>query len=778
MIRSAASSRPAISRRSSAAPTWCWSATPSRRRASPRAILAQLTVGAVDKAVEIVCQRTVIHDGEVRDGARWMRMPLRYERAAGGPGTWNPVGISLEAAPDPLGRRFLANLQPPGLSVTRAGDAIPPAGFGPIAASWSSRREHLRDPAGPWTEARLADEPLDEDFDLRFFQSAPADQQIDLLLDDELITLENLHPEHPRLSTRLPGLHPRAFVDVPGALTTELPLTADTLWIDTDRALCTVTWRGQLPLGRRDQPGRVVIAAEPSGQRLTWASVQALIEPVSTPPGSLSLKVGPPSVARSRAQGSSSEEHTMPGMVLPSRSPLPFSAPPTTPLPNRPAIPAEPASLLQPTGPRTTRQVVATENPATVLPWDPGDRSTSRPTPLPPSPRIQSMSSAPVPILAPRFGEPPPPLAPALPVEGSMPPPMPTLGQTYVAGRPSFMLPTSAAPAPLAAPPMPTSSARPQEPGKVTSGAVEEKALSQAGFTGALAASNAAAGAQSTSAATARMEPSAAASASTLLEIIWFDEAFLPRVRKTPEWSPLMKPPPRKLPAQRQAPQQPPPEDPTGAARAEIAKVLAGATPLSPTEIEDAIERALGEGDDLMPPLVLVSGELELPFDERSLLEATATTAAPLAALDKKLKETLDVVAEVLKSASPVAPDVLDGLLTRVREAWSRANRVQPANYLVTQPERGLLEQRRYQKRELLDAEWIRALFHAGGEAPIPAYLPAALARKLPLFRRFPARIIAEALPQQDQYERQLIALRVAALARVVQRRSRTPSQS
>ena len=33
----------------------------------------------------------------------------------------------------------------------------------------------------------------------------------------------------------------------------ELPLTADTLWIDTNRGVCTVTWRGQLRLTDRHE---------------------------------------------------------------------------------------------------------------------------------------------------------------------------------------------------------------------------------------------------------------------------------------------------------------------------------------------------------------------------------------------------------------------------------------------------------------------------------------------------------------------------------------------
>ena len=43
---------------------------------------------------------------------------------------------------------------------------------------------------------------------------------------------------------------------------------------------------------------------------------------------------------------------------------------------------------------------------------------------------------------------------------------------------------------------------------------------------------------------------------------------------------------------------------------------------------------------------------------------------------------------------------------------------------------------------------------------PMLAYVPASAAKLLPLFQRFPARVIAEALPSTDQFEPQPFALR------------------
>jgi hypothetical protein len=79
--------------------------------------------------------------------------------------------------------------------------------------------------------------------------------------------------------------------------------------------------------------------------------------------------------------------------------------------------------------------------------------------------------------------------------------------------------------------------------------------------------------------------------------------------------------------------------------------------------------------------------------------------------------------------------------------------------------ELSLLRRRRYQRRTLLGEDQIRALFTpAGAEGPVPAYLPAATAKVLPMFASMNARIIAEARPQQDRYEDHPVALRVVAL--------------
>jgi hypothetical protein len=167
---------------------------------------------------------------------------------------------------------------------------------------------------------------------------------------------------------------------------------------------------------------------------------------------------------------------------------------------------------------------------------------------------------------------------------------------------------------------------------------------------------------------------------------------------------------------------------------------------------------------------VLIAGELLFPFDELELLKATITAATPLVAGDKKLKDTIDAVNEVLKTPGlQSSSGVAESLTGRVKEAFAQANRMLPATYLETQTERVLLEQRHYQRRTVFGELWLRSLLTLpGAPAPIPAYVPEALAKRLPMFQRFRARLLGEIHMQQDQYEAQPSALEVTALGRVM----------
>lgn len=226
-----------------------------------RSVVARLTVSSIDKSIEVFGDRSWGPDGILREGAPSVRFPLRYERA-GLSESHNPVGMRPDAV-DAYGAVAVPSLQPPSTHVQR-GERVPAIGFGPLSPAWPARAEKVPAYASSWAYNPRYDQPLPEGLNPRFFNTAPEDQQVATLRPDERIALENLHPEHPRLTTSLPGLTPRAIVERGGATGPEdLNLTCDTLWIDSDRSICAVVWRSHLLLSHAAQRGRITI---------TWAS--------------------------------------------------------------------------------------------------------------------------------------------------------------------------------------------------------------------------------------------------------------------------------------------------------------------------------------------------------------------------------------------------------------------------------------------------------------------------------------------------------------------------
>ncbi|MBI4954995.1 MAG: DUF2169 domain-containing protein, partial [Myxococcales bacterium] len=240
-----------------------------------RSLMTRMVVGTVDKSIEVTRDRHWTQAGELVEGKRFVQMPLRWERAAGGPESSNPVGVDRYGERDAYGRLLAPNLQPPGVNVATPTDAVEPVCFGPIAQEWPLRRALLGRHAAAWSRRAWNAEVLPTDIDGGYFNAAPPDQRVEEIRPNERMLLEFLHPDEPHLVTQLPGLRPRAFIERAGAVR-ELPLRADTLWIDTDRAVCCVTWRGRVELESEHEAGRVLVALEEPGKTLGWPEVQRL----------------------------------------------------------------------------------------------------------------------------------------------------------------------------------------------------------------------------------------------------------------------------------------------------------------------------------------------------------------------------------------------------------------------------------------------------------------------------------------------------------------------
>lgn len=225
-----------------------------------RSLVTRFVVGDMDKSIEVWCDRVFrMHDGQLLEGKRFTEMPLVWERASGGPDSANPVGKRFDGPADTYGTIVIGNLQPLGQFVSKRSDTFVPTCYGPIAPRWPGRTVRLGSLSRSILDGAWNAQALPSDLDPSFFQAAPPDQCVREIRANERVVLENLHPEHARLVTSLPGIEPRAVADRATGEREEIKLVGDTLWVDTDRGVCCVVWRGRMGLRHPEEAGRIAI---------------------------------------------------------------------------------------------------------------------------------------------------------------------------------------------------------------------------------------------------------------------------------------------------------------------------------------------------------------------------------------------------------------------------------------------------------------------------------------------------------------------------------------
>lgn len=160
-------------------------------------------VGPVQKSLRVSGDR-VWGVAAVSSPEPFTRMPLVYERAFGGVDRkssrperdwdWrNPVGTGFAMSRDNVSGVALPNLEYPDDLVSSWTDRPRPACFGPIASHWQPRAAFAGTYDDQWVTHR---QPLlPADFDERFFQSVPTDQQAPgFLRGGEPVVLHRLTP--------------------------------------------------------------------------------------------------------------------------------------------------------------------------------------------------------------------------------------------------------------------------------------------------------------------------------------------------------------------------------------------------------------------------------------------------------------------------------------------------------------------------------------------------------------------------------------------------------
>lgn len=186
-------------------------------------------------------------------------MPISYDRAFGGMDNWladpdkhkaymlNPVGKGFHHYLDSM---LVDGTPMPNTEEAHRAISIPnhdyqPMAFGPVGRNWEPRYRYGGTYDDEWLDKQFPFLP--KDFDNRYFQCAPADQQMPYPVGGEEVILINLTPNG-RVQFRLPKVDvPVVFFRKKGERH-ETRAVIDTIVLEPDKGTFSMTWRASLPL--------------------------------------------------------------------------------------------------------------------------------------------------------------------------------------------------------------------------------------------------------------------------------------------------------------------------------------------------------------------------------------------------------------------------------------------------------------------------------------------------------------------------------------------------
>ncbi len=237
------------------------------------ALIARVAVEELDKSVGVIGDRRWAPAPTGSSRAR----PSRFDRCRSATSARarpdNPVGFDLARTPT-LGELALPTSRPsttrptPARRWASAPSRPPPR---PAARSSTPRRWPGRWRAKKARSPRLRLRLLQRGAARSADRSPPA-QRHDRAREPP--------PRTPALRGQAPHVRPRSFLVSPdGERSLEIALRCDTLWIDTDRALLSLSWRGLVGLGTAEAEGldTLVVAAESKGKELRFKHIQRML---------------------------------------------------------------------------------------------------------------------------------------------------------------------------------------------------------------------------------------------------------------------------------------------------------------------------------------------------------------------------------------------------------------------------------------------------------------------------------------------------------------------
>lgn len=223
-----------------------------------------LRVGSMFKRFDVVGDRVWeagLSGIRASDPAPFLRMPLSYDRAFGGVDQesenpaehdaymLNPVGRGFRRhlKNDWVDGRPLPNTEEMGQPVTWPTHAYAPMAFGPLGRGWSSRSQWVGTYDQQWLDEVFPFLP--KDFDERYYQAAPADQQIAHATGPIEVAMRHLTPDGLRHFV-LPHFDAPVHVFPKKGEREDYSAVLDTIVFEPDHERFTMTWRVNRPLRR------------------------------------------------------------------------------------------------------------------------------------------------------------------------------------------------------------------------------------------------------------------------------------------------------------------------------------------------------------------------------------------------------------------------------------------------------------------------------------------------------------------------------------------------
>jgi hypothetical protein len=238
-------------------------------------VMVGLRVGQIVKSFEVVGDRVwrpaAMGIAPTRPQP-FQRMRISYDNAFGGTDAAgddssgkvvtfepNPAGRGFASSKESLLGRPLPNTQEANNPVNDPSKQYPPMSFGPVGRHWWPRRRYAGTYDAAWLDTRAPFWP--PDFDYRYFQSAPEDQQTAYLAGGEPVVLHNLTIDGERVFAVPSVSMPVMFIPKRGAEHL-VDAVIDTLLIEPDEERFTITWRANYALRRDCHELRETIVGE------------------------------------------------------------------------------------------------------------------------------------------------------------------------------------------------------------------------------------------------------------------------------------------------------------------------------------------------------------------------------------------------------------------------------------------------------------------------------------------------------------------------------------